>query len=385
MRIKLNQLQEIVKEAFDEDRSLEALRSEVKRVLGTSVITTGKITEVISSANERIDYVEHAGKGPVDGFNPKTLIPFMESKNADLRRLVAKTLPLSFAKKLAFDRNPHVRYAVAQRLTPSQIKQVMKRFPMDENLNVIHKQRLVEFGEVKFPSEPFDLYGDKRMSDAFPEDEETTLSDAFYLQTAKTMMQDYGRTIDEGWEEAAVRRYVASERAVSGTIVDGKKLLEKIRELREEHEDILLKKYELKESKFSLRESMDGYFINTPDEVRALVESKTSDSSFMKAFESLLQIKESRIPAAIRMYCLGEGNARPSTAPVVGQLPHDEGFRSIDERALDTYCESWNNRQRLSGEPLRLDWSMHPGRVGKVSFHVSLKLLRNKRPIRSIV
>ena len=53
MRIKLNQLQEIVKEALDEDRSLEALRSEVKRVLGTSVITTGKITEVISSADRK--------------------------------------------------------------------------------------------------------------------------------------------------------------------------------------------------------------------------------------------------------------------------------------------------------------------------------------------
>ena len=119
---------------------------------------------------------------------------------------------------------------------------------------------------------------------------------------------------------------------------------------------------------------MSSYFAEIEDDVQKLVESRSMGSDYIQKFETLLQIRHSKIPAAIRMYCLEEGTSQSTKVPVLGQLPHNNQIRPIDEKALDTYCESWTKKQKLNGEPLKLEWSIHPEKLGKVSFHVSLSL-----------
>jgi hypothetical protein len=385
MRLRLEELQRVVKRAVDEERATESLRTEVNRVLGSAVIAEGRAEQVAEAANEKIDVLERTGRASRLSFKPSVMVRWLDHTDPGVRKFAARVVPEKFLAKMVNDRSHAVRATVARRVPIGAVSEMLKKFPSDDQVRLIYKQRkLAEAGlpKPKVDDEPFDMYGEERLGDAVKQDEGDELSEQWYRDRAFKFMQDYGGNIEDTWEEVTAHRYAASLKATSGVEIDEAKLLKAIKELIEEREERAMDRSSLKETLAYLRRQEKLELIREStiptlnfdvDPVLELVEGNLTPATYLDEAKVLFRIQESTIPPGIRKHRLGERNARWTSAPVIGKLPHGGSFRSIDEKALDMYCEAWNGRQMHEGEPLRLEWSTHPGEVGKVSFNVTLR------------
>lgn len=386
MRLTLDAMQRVVKQAIDDERDVTLLRTEVARVLGPSVLVEGKVERIAAEANDRIDILERTGRATRLDFRPAIVARFLDHSNPEVRKFAARVVPERFLGRLTNDRNPNVRAAVARRAPIGAVREMLKRFPKDDLVRVIYKQkRLAEAGITQPTSEPLghDPTEDaERLGDAAKQDEGAELSEQWYRDRAFNFMQDYGGNIEYCWEELAARRYAASVKATSGVEVDELKLLGAIKDLIKEKEDHALKRDALKETLGWLKgreerelmsEAAMPIISEESDPVRDLLEGSLTPQGFIDEANTLFRVQEATVPAAHRKHRLGERNVRSTSVPVIGRLPHGRGFRALDERALDAYCRFWNDRQQLQGEPLRLEWSTHPDQVGKISFNVVLR------------
>lgn len=388
MHLKLDELQRVIKRAMNEERAAVAFRTEVNRVLGPAVIAEGKVERVAEVANDRIDVLERTGRASRLAFKPSVMARWLDHNSPEVRKFASRVVPERFLQRMLNDRNPAVRATVARRVPIGAVREMLKRFPNDDELRVIYKQkRLAEAGIKQPVEEPmgYDPTEDaERLGDSVKQDEGGELSELWYRRTAMRFMQDYGGNIEDAWEELTARRFVASVKATSGVELDEAKLLKAIKKLIEEREDRAMERSALKETLAYLRtnDSLERGDRNAGampiidlnvDPVRGLVESNLTPVTFIDEANALFNIREATVPPGIRKFCLGERNAKSITVPVIGRLPHGGGFRAIDERALDAYCTHWNDRQQLQGEPLRIGWSNHPDGVGKVSFNVVLR------------
>ncbi len=385
MRLKLDTLQKVVKRAIDDEKQVALLRTEISRVLGPVVLIEGKIEDVVAEANDRIDVLERTGRATRLNFQSSVMTRFLDHTHPEVRKFAARVVPERYLSRMSGDRNSGVRAAVARRLPIGAVREMLKRFPGDDAIRNVYKQkRIAEAGlpAPKVQDEPFDMYGEERLGDAVKQDEGPELSETWYRDKAESFIQDYGKNIEAGWEELMTHRYASSVKATSGVELDEGKLLKAIKELMKEREERVLERDALKETLTWLRGSEKRSLMSEAampiiseetDPVRDLVESNLTPSGFIDEAHKLFRIREATMPASHRKYRLGESGAQSTLVPVIGRLPHREGFRAIDERALDTYCKHWNDRQQLNGEPLRLEWSTHPDEVGKVSFSAILR------------
>lgn len=376
--ITIRELQDVVKKTIDEERAVEALRCEIKRVLGPVVVVEGKIEQVIEVANDRLAVLEKTGRFYELNFKPSIVAKFMNHDNAEMRKFAAKTLPKKLVTRMALDKSSIVRAAVATRLPIDAVREMLKRFSTDDELRSIYKRRcLIESG---LPSPAVDdgylnMYDRERLGNAAQQDNESELSEQWYKEKASKFLQDYGNNIEYMWEEMLVRRYASSLRATSHVTIDETRLLQAIKDLIEEKEDRTMERLALKETIDWLHTKRSALDIveENEDKVNDLINSGLTSQEYIEQANKIFKIKESTLPQAIRKYRLGEHNRRNVNMPVVGMLPHDHGFRAIDESALDKYCQRWNERQQLQGEPLQLSWSVHPDQFNKISFNVVLK------------
>ena len=386
MRLRLEELQKVVKRAVDEERATESLRTEVNRVLGPAVIAEGRVEQVAEAANNWIDVLERTGRSSRLSFKPSVMVRWLDHNSPEVRKFAARVVPEKFLAKMTSDKNGSVRAAVARRLPIGAVREMLKRFPKDDQVRVIYKEKRLAEAGIKQPTEEpmgHDPVEDaERLGDSVKQDDGAELSEAWYRQRAIKFMQDYGGNIEDAWEELTARRYAASVKATSGVEIDEAKLLKAIKELIKEREDRALERSALKETLAWLKgqeehellqESAMPVISMDVDPVRELVEGNLTPSTYLDEASQLFKVQEATVPPGIRKHRLGERNARSSTVPVIGRLPHGEGFRAIDERALDLYCSHWNDRQQLQGEPLKLEWSNHPDDVNKVSFSVILR------------
>lgn len=382
MRLNLEALQKVVKNAILEERLAEALRSEVTRALGTVVLVEGRLEQVAEQANARIDVLERTGRASAVKFKPAVMVKLLEHSNPEVRKLAVRTVPERFLASVLTDKHPTVRAAVAKRVPVSVVKEMLKRNPNDDALRVIYSEkRISEAGlaKPKVQDEEFDMYGEDRLGDSVKQHDGPELSDQWYETKAFKLLQDYGGNIEYNWEERACKNLVDHTKATSGVEIDGAKLLKKLKELIEDREERALERSPLKETLDWLRSDemneavLPVVFAEVHDPVSELLEANLPSSEYVKKASEVFNIKESTLPPGIRKHRLGETNAKSTNIPVVGMLPHDRGFRALDERALDAYCKAWNDRQQMSGEPLRLEWSTHPDTVGKISFNVTLR------------
>lgn len=383
--MRLEELQKVVKQALTEERAADAFRAEINRVLGPSVIAEGRIEQIAEAANDRIDVLERTGRATRLAFKPSVMVRWLDHNSPEVRKFATRIVPEKFLARMATDRSDVVRAAAAKRLPIGAVREMLKRFPKDDQVRVIYKERRIAEAGVKQPKtvdEPFDMYGEDRLGDAVKQDEGSELSELWYREKAMKFMADYGTNIEDNWEEVLAHRYVSSVKATEGVELDEKKLLKAIKEQIKEREDRALERDALKETLAWLKgqeeselmqESAMPVIEDVDDPVRDLIESNLSPSTFISTANSLFGVKESVVPPGIRKYRLGELNARSATVPVVGRLPHGGTFRAIDEQALDMYCKHWNDRQQLQGEPLKLEWSTHPDSANKVSFNVVLR------------
>lgn len=384
MRVKLETLQKVVKQAVDEDRAVEQLREEVTRVLGVAVVTEGKVEQLAGAANDQIDILEGTGRASRLSFDAKLMSRFTQHRHPEVRRLAARTVSHQLLSSMSSDKDAAVRSAVARRMTAGAVKEMLKKFPSDDGLRVIYRRKTIAeagIAQPKVDKEPFDMNG-KKMGDTVKQQHGPELSEQWYRDKAFKFLQDYGGNIEYSWEEILTRRYVSSMRATNGVEIDEAKLLKAIKTIISEREDAVIDRDALKETLGYLKVTAEREMMSEAampiiseeiDPVQALFESNASPQDYVTTANVLFKVQEADIPSAIKKHRLGEQNNRSEKIPVIAYLPHNAGFRSIDERALDRYCESWNTRQSHRGEPLVLEWSGHPGAIGKVSFNVTLK------------
>jgi|SRR6478736_569401 len=387
MRVRLRELQKIVNQALDEERRVDSLRTEINRVLGPAVIAEGRVEQVAEAANDRIDVLERTGRSSRLDFKPSVMVRWLDHSSPEVRKFAARVVPEKFLAKMVTDKDGTVRATAARRLPIGAVREMLKRFPKDDQIRVIYKEkRLAEAGLAKPEVVPMghDPAEDaERLGDAVKQGEGPELSEAWYNQRAIKFMQDYGGNIEDAWEELAARRYASSVKATSGVEIDEAKLLKAIKELIKEREDRAMERSALKETLEWLRGQDEHETLSEAvamplisleiDPIRELLEGGLSPSTYISQANSLFRIREAIVPKGIRKHRLGESNAQSSMMPVIGYLPHRSGFRALDERALDTYCKHWSERQALQGEPLRLEWSNHPDDVNKISFNAILR------------
>lgn len=387
MRLRLEELQRVVKRAVDEERAAEALRTEVNRVLGPAVIAEGRVEMVAEMANDRIDVLERTGRASRLAFKPSVMVRWLDHTSPEVRKFAARVVPEKFLARMTGDKDNAVRATVARRLSVGAVSEMLKKFPRDDELRVIYRQKKLAEAGIKQPTEEplgHDPVEDaERLGDSVKQDEGAELSEQWYRDRALKFMMDYGGNIEDTWEEVTARRYCASLKATSGIELDEAKLLKAIKQLIKEREDRALERSALKETLAWLKGQEERELLTETaampviseetDPVRELVEGNLTPSTFIDEATRLFRVQSSTVPAGIRKHRLGERNARQEQVPVVGYLPHGRDFRAIDERALDAFCKHWNDRQQLQGEPLKLEWSNHPDQVGKVSFHVILR------------
>jgi len=374
MGLKLNELQKVVKNVVKNERNIDALRGEIVRTLGHTILVSRGLERMAESANERLDILEATDKS-YEKIRPALLLKFIDSSSPEVRKLVARLLPESFLKPLMKDSDPAVRATVARRLPTHLVSEMTRRFPKDDTLRQISKaKKLLEAGlpTPEIEDEEFDMYGLEPIGDVFGDVDYPDLTDAWYDTLALKILNMYGRNIEEQWEEATVHQYVDSM-ASMGVEVDRQRLLDAVYDLLEQRADAVLEENSLASiaARLRLEETVVMPVISESiDPVQQLIESRPSPSDYIKKFEELFSVKyvNSKNPAAAIMT---EGTTRV-VHPASAQL-FNKSIRNVDEKAVDAYVNAWNSRNKMKGENYyKLAWTQ--GDVdGLVNFHLELK------------
>jgi hypothetical protein len=391
MRVKLNQLQRVVKRAMNEEKTVKILREEVSRVLGPIMDTDVKLGELAEAVNDRVAVLERTGRQSRLTFKPSVLARFARNKNVEVRKMCARLLPERFAAKMAGDPNHRVRAIVASRVPLATVRKMVNHFPGDKEVKRILTLR--EAHDHAHEAEHLHMHDEKRLGDAIKQPDGPGLSQNWYRTQADLFMQDYGQdmyettgqSIDYNWEEQVVRNFCRHSKMTSGVEIDEAKLLNALDDLIKEREECVLQKEaagSLASLAKRLHEAHDRETLNespimpvlaeATDPVQELLESNLPPSVFLERVEDMFAVRFSRVPNSLKKYRMGEGLTEQQV-PMKARLPHMQGLRSIDERVLDLYIEHWNNRQAVTGEPIVLEWNPDPGETGVVGFAVMLK------------
>lgn len=386
MRLKLDELQKLVNKTINEEKTSSELKAEIGRVLGPVVVMEGRLSEIVAAANDRLDVLDHTGRTGRLTWEPKITTTWLDHNDPEIRKFATRVCPERHLGRMTNDRNPNVRAAAASRLSLNSIREMIKRFPKDDQLrSIFRKKKLVEVGLPKpeIQAMGHDPVDDKKRLGAVAKTAPgSDLDEVWYREEAQKMVHEYGRGIEIGWEEVAVHRFCSSTKATSGVEIDEAKLLKNVKQIIKEKEDMVLERNALKETLGWLQQQEEQELLaegvipdmnEETDPVYELVEGNLTGEQFLSAASKLFKIQEGMLPLGIRKYRLGEGNARQTVIPVIGVLPHRQGFRAVDERALDMFCEHWTKRQQLNGEPLRLEWTNHPTDMNKIGFTCVLK------------
>lgn len=386
MHLKLSQLRKLVNSTISEENAATEFKAEIGRALGPVVVTEGKLAEVVASANDRLDVLDRTGRLGAIIFDPGITSRWATHVSPEVRKFVARVCPEKYLVKFGYDKSPEVRAAAAGRMSLNSIREMIKRFPKDDGLRaVLKRKKLLEAGVAKPEVKPLGtdpVAGKERLGDAVKQSCGPELTETWYDNQARKFMSEYGRNIEYAWEEGAVHRFCSSTKATSGVEIDEAKLLKAVKDLIKEKEDMTLERNALKETLSYLQSQEEEDLLaegNIPnmmeavDPVEELLNAGHTGEQYLQAASKLFKVQEGILPMGIRKYRLGEGNARQTLVPVIGMLPHQRGFRAIDERALERFCEAWTKRQALAGEPLRLEWTNHPTDANKIGFTCILK------------
>jgi len=360
MRLKLSDLQRVVKQTLQEKQHADLFCEEIKRVFGPSVIVKDDLRSLVEAANERLDVLEYQGREGSIRFSRNVALGMADHESAAVRKFVARILPESAAVSLLYDSNEEVRLAVAKRAPLKMVEHASRKFPRDIGLKDVLSQRLL--------SEEKD--GVSAVEAAEHHEEEDMLSEAWYEGVARKLIQDYGRTLDTTWKTPAVKQYCSSVRGTTRLPVDPGKLMEKIESLLGDFDKARAKELGLTESR-----TRAGSFVTVEDfedPVDVMLGESLSPQEYLDRCDIVFGVKYAILPPSIRKHRMNEGLS-VKKIPVLCTLPHLSAPRHADEVALDMFVENWNNKQTMSGEPFKLSWGPHPDSMNKITFKLELK------------
>jgi hypothetical protein len=392
MRLKLQNLKHVVRRARSEEKIVEALRAEVTRVLGPIMNTNLKLESLAEQVNDRVAVLNRTGRTAHFGFKSSTVVPFMNHPSAEVRMMSANLVPSQQLGKLAVDPHSMVRAVVAQRADMQIVREMMRRFPRDENLRSIYQQRKVLMAEAGLPNakpndEEFDINGDGPLGDAVKQQEGPELTDEWYHTMALKLFEKYDKNLEGNWEEKAVNNLVRHSKVTNGVEIDGEKLLNVVKKYIKERDDRVLERDSLKEIAARLHreadlleESTTVYYTDDVDPVRDLLEANLLPTQYIEQANKILSVRHSDVPPGIKKHKLGERAVLGQKIPMKARLPHGKAIRSLDEQALDRYVRYWNGHQRLNGEPMKIEWNSHPSEECVIGFSIK-EAFEQERPV----
>ena len=375
MRLKLKELKQVVDNTLAEEKSVDALREEISRVLGPSVDTDVKLKRLAEGANDRIDVLERTGRAGRLDFKPAVLLKFANNTDPEVRRFVARVLPENFIAKFKLDTEPAVRHAVARRLPLAVVKEMLNRNISDDELRAIYREKkLQESAETELKN----TQKHYATLNAAAQQNDDELSDQWYTSAAHKAISDYNHNLEGQWDEPWVHRYCASLRTTSNIHVDELKLWKEIQKQLKDRDDRTLERYSLKEVAKRLRENFDHddptvVYTEAIDPVKKLLESDLSSTEFVRQAKQIFNIRESIMPSSLRKYMVSEGRTSEIMIPCLGKVPGRRSVTRLDERALDSFVKRWNDVQHQHGEPIRINWAHNPSGPGMITFNVELK------------
>ena len=384
MHLKLEELQRVAKKTIKEEQKHATIRDELFRVFGPPVMVSKNYERVAEAVNEQLDLFESSGRDVQRGsVKTSVLVEASVSSSAVVRKVAARLLPVKMVSRLLNDPSSSVRCAAAKRLPYDALRESVKRFPNDDHLRTIARQKKLHEAGLPKPKEvdePFDMYGEEPLGDAVKTRvSDKDLPDSWYERLAHKLCSEYGSNLEGQWEETLATRIVASHYSTTGVKLDREKLLKAIYDCIEAREDEVLGEGSLKSiAQRLLRESyMDDAVMPIIDESRNnpiadLLASNCSSAQYIDDAEKIFSIRKSTVPAGIKKYRIGEGHHGETLIPVNGRIPGGR-MDSTAEQALDRYVDSWNKRQALAGEPYRLSWGPHASGVDMVGFNLQLK------------
>ena len=375
MHLKLEELQKLVTKVVKEEKRYDSLKEEISRVVGPVVVTTHDLKLMAETANNRLDVLARSGQ-QIKPVKTSVLLRFIDSHEPEVRRLIARLLPESFVRKMKFDKNYAVRWAVAERLSSKLVAEMIRKFPNDDQLRTIYKtKKLNEAGlpSPKLADEEFDINGEKPLGDTARYEDHPGMTDVWYDSLARDIVNKHGRTIEASWEEKAVDTY-ANGLASQGVEIDSKKLLDAVYEFLAKRDENSLEENTLRKIVATLREEV---VLETPympivrenvDTVSDLLKSHVSPVEYIQKFETTFSVVKSAVDNVGKKQGINENFARV-VVPAEATLPMGS-LRPSDEKALDTYTKNWNRLRQLRNQPYRLSWT--PDTEGKVSFCLRL-------------
>lgn len=366
MRLRLREIREVAQKTMDDRKTSDNLISEIKRVFGSRVDVGSDVNEVTECANYVLDTLDRRGEGLTKAFNQEILRAGKKHRDAEVRKLSARLLPLSETRSLIMDQDSSVRHAAARRLPAAVVLEALRSFNDDDELRLIYRSK--KMLEENAKKEKTKLTGDSIGQQDYPE-----LSEGFYDTLARQFINDYGLTWQQNWP-LMVKRYVSSVKATSGVDVDSKKLYEAIVDIYEQREEEIIEDCtptRLKETIDYLGTRMDD-LDESIDVVKELLHSRLGATDFIEKVYDIYQVKESYLPAAIKKYRLGESENHVTMIPQRARTPHGAAVNESDEKALDMFVEAWNKRQALAHEPMKLEWYISPMDASMVGFTIKL-------------
>lgn len=374
--LSVKKLQNLVRSLLDEERLVEALRSEFKRALGIS-FSEIKLHRLAESAVDELDKLENHGKLDRKNFKTSIFVRLLEHDESSVRTLAAKVVPDRFLIKLLNDKSQHVRLEVAKRLPTKLVEKMSRMHPDDDQLYSVCKvKKLMEVG-IPQPTpreQHLNLRNKKRLGSAVKQHEGPELSDLWYDEQAKKFMQDYGGNLEDSWEEIAARRYCASIKSSFGIEIDEVKLLKSIKDLINDREERVIKRTALKETLDWLRSQPDDMQIEdfeSPSPDRISYES-LSHGDLIHAVNETFNIQHVSVDTGLlnESFMSSTMTKLSQLIPIRGTAPRSD-LSIEDENVLDAYCEAWNSKQSLVGTNKKVTWSIHPRKHNVILFTVT--------------
>ena len=364
MKLRLSELREVANKAIDDRKASDALIKEVKRAFGRHVDVGSDVNEIAERANYVLDTMDVRGAAFNGQIDMRVVRAAKTHRDAEVRKFVARLLPLTEARKMILDEDPCVRHAVARRMPARIVLEALKSWGDDDELDLIyHTKKIQEAANVSTK-----LTGDVIKQQEYPE-----LSDNFYDTLARQFLVDYGGlNFQQNWG-LAVKRYASSLKATSGIEIDTEKLLEAIENIHEEREDEIADEthVKLQETIDYLATQMD-VLDESLDVVDELLRSGAGASDFIERVVKAYNVKESFLPPTFKKHCLGENAGKVTFIPQRASTPHGKAMTERDERVLDRFVEAWNKRQALCSEPLKLSWYINPCDASSAGFSIKL-------------
>jgi hypothetical protein len=378
MQLKLAKLQKVVKKVINEERYFDALKDELTRALGPTVVTTHGLRIMAESANDRLDVILRTSRQP-EAIKTAVLLKFINSEDPEARRLVARLLPETFVRKMLFDSDFSVRVAAASRLPSFYIKEAIKRNPGDDELMSVYRQKkLHEAGlpDPKLLAKPLDINGEEPLGDTAKYDEHPGMTDQWYDSLARDIIKMYGKNLEANWEENAVKNYVNGQ-AAQGIEVDRDKLIDAVYDLLSQREKNSIELSEGRSLSSIVRQLREEDMMSeavmpiipeSVDPIKELVKNAVSPVEYIKMFENLFNVNKSSVANPGRKQGINE-NVAKVIAPATAMFP-SAIVRSIDEKAVDLYVRHWNSQRQLRNQPYRISWM--PTGKSNISFNLGI-------------